>query len=290
MPYFSERELGARPRTVQEVTPGAWKGIATAILARIQDGSFGDSYGEQCSDGRGVTGTDAHLMLDAVESYFPGLSWPLNSAEVPNGFTALDLVEFAYEKVAAPLTNSHHSFFGHDHLSFDLEAGRKSFREEINKVFARNGLAFNLEENGQVIRLTPLVLHEALVSSVFNTSDTALDELLEAARKKFLSHDPVVRQEAIERLWDAFERLKTLVDSDKKASIKILLDSVSAEPHFRQLLEDESSALTRIGNDFMIRHTEVNKIPIASQEELDYLFHRLFALIRLILRSLGLGG
>ena len=40
----------------------------------------------------------------------------------------------------------------------------------------------------------------------------------------------------------------------------------------------------------MIRHTEVNKIPIAAQEELDYLFHRLFAPIRLILRTLGLGG
>lgn len=290
MPYFSERELGARPRTVQEVTPGAWKGIAAAILARIQDGSFGDSFGEQCPDGRGVTGTDTQLMRDAVESYFPGLTWPLNSAEIPAAYTALDLVEFAYEKVAAPHAYSHHSFFGHDHLSFDVEAGRKSFREEINKVFARNGLAFNLEDNGQVIRLAPLVLNEALVPCVFNTTDTVLDELLEAARAKFLSHDPVVRQEGIERLWDAFERLKTLFDPDKKASTKILLDSVSTEPNFRQLIEDESVALTRIGNNFMIRHTEANKIPIATQEELDYLSHRLFALIRLFLRTLGLGG
>jgi hypothetical protein len=85
MPYFSERELGARPRAIQELTVGAWKGITVAILARIWDGSFGASYGEQCPDGQGVTGTNANLLADAVESYFPGLAWPLNSAKVPDG-------------------------------------------------------------------------------------------------------------------------------------------------------------------------------------------------------------
>jgi len=40
----------------------------------------------------------------------------------------------------------------------------------------------------------------------------------------------------------------------------------------------------------MIRHTEVGRTPIESPEQLDYLFHRLFALIRLVLRSTGRGG
>jgi hypothetical protein len=214
----------------------------------------------------------------------------LNVDEVPPGFNALDLVEFAYEKVAQPHGHSFHSFFGHSHLSFDADAGRALFRDEINKICARNGLAFDLQENGQVIRFASPILNEALIQCLFNTSDNILDRLLETARAKFLSHDPIVRQEAIECLWDAFERLKTLADSDKKQSTKILLDEVSTEPNFRKVLEDEASTLTWIGNNFMIRHSEVNKIQVANEEQLDYLFHRLFSLVRLVLRSLGLGG
>jgi hypothetical protein len=40
----------------------------------------------------------------------------------------------------------------------------------------------------------------------------------------------------------------------------------------------------------MIRHTEVNKVAVEDSEHVDYLFHRLFALIRLILRKSGRGG
>jgi hypothetical protein len=95
----------------------------------------------------------------------------------------------------------------------------------------------------------------------------------------------------LEKLWDAWERLKTLeAADDKKRSIGILLDRTATEPTFRRLLEEEATYLTNVGNNFMIRHTEVGKIPIASQEQVDYLFHRMFSLIRLTLRSTGRGG
>src|SRR2546422_1399019 len=237
MPYFSERELGARPRTIQEVTPGAWKGIAATVIARVQDGSFARAYGEQCPDGRGVTGTDAGLMGQAVEAYFPGLRWPLDPDHVPRGLEGLDLIEFCYEKIAGPEPHSFHSFFGHSHLAFDVEQGRAAFRDEVNTIFSRNGLAFSLEENGQVIRLAPPALGEALVSVVFKTGDSTLDGLLESARAKFLSHDPNVRRESLEKLWDAWERLKTIEPGkDKAESTSRLLDKCCGEPNFRQLL------------------------------------------------------
>jgi hypothetical protein len=31
----------------------------------------------------------------------------------------------------------------------------------------------------------------------------------------------------------------------------------------------------------MIRHVEINKVPIGDEEHVDFLFHRLFAMIRL---------
>ena len=114
-----------------------------------------------------------------------------------------------------------------------------------------------------------------------------MDGLLEAARAKYLNPDLSIRRESLEKLWDAWERLKTLLDaSDKRRSIGILLDKASAEPEFRARLETEARELTDIGNSFMIRHTEIGKTAIADSQQVDYLFQRLFALTYLLLRSL----
>lgn len=40
----------------------------------------------------------------------------------------------------------------------------------------------------------------------------------------------------------------------------------------------------------MIRHVEVGMIPIADDERVDFLFHKLFAMIRLLLRKSERGG
>ena len=95
----------------------------------------------------------------------------------------------------------------------------------------------------------------------------------------------------METLWDAWERIKSLeLPADKKESTKRILDKGSNEPNFRQLLEGEARSLTDIGNGFMIRHAEVGKIPIADDEHVDFLFHKLFAMIRLLLRKSNRGG
>lgn len=45
--------------------------------------------------------------------------------------------------------------------------------------------------------------------------------------------------------------------------------------------------MTGIENAFVIRHTEADKTPIDSKEQVDYFFHRMFAMIWLILKSGG---
>jgi hypothetical protein len=52
----------------------------------------------------------------------------------------------------------------------------------------------------------------------------------------------------------------------------------------------EMMELTEIGNNFMIRHTEVGKTPVDDPDQIDYLFHRIFSSIRLILKATGRGG
>ena len=198
-----------------------------------------------------------------------------------------DLLEYAYEHIAQPLPGSFHSYFGHSHHNYDQEAGRKQLEEEVNRLFERNGIAFQLHD-GQVDRLVPSVLQEILVPTEFHTFDQTLDELLSTAREKFLNRDLKVRREALEKLWDAWERLKSLSDpTDKKTSIKIMLDRVTTEPNLRERVEIEARQLTEIGNNFFIRHTEVTKPPIADSHQVDYLFHRLFSFVRLILQANG---
>ena len=91
--------------------------------------------------------------------------------------------------------------------------------------------------------------------------------------------------------FNAWERLKTVErGANKPAQVKAILDKGAAEPVFRERLETEAKELNFIGNNLMIRHTEVGKPPIVESAQVDYLFHRMFAIIRLLLKSSGRGG
>lgn len=110
--------------------------------------------------------------------------------------------------------------------------------------------------------------------------------MLEEARRKFLSPDPQLRRESLERLWDSWERLKSLDDPrNKKLSVAYLLNKAATETTLRTCLEEEARQLTYIGNTFMIRHSEVNKVPIQESNHVDYLFHRMFSLIHLLVMA-----
>ncbi len=99
-----------------------------------------------------------------------------------------------------------------------------------------------------------------------------------------ITYAEVNRREAIERLWDCWERIKSLENpTDKKKSVAALLDKASSEPNTRILLEEEARKLTDIGNTFHIRHSEVTQIMISDNIMIDYLFYRLFTFIQLLL-------
>ena len=154
----------------------------------------------------------------------------------PETVAALDLIQFCYQAVAKPIQGSYHSFFRHHHLSFDEETGKESFREKINTIFRRNGIAFVLEYDGAIKRIIPEQF-KSFISTHLRTGDPVLDNMIDDAQKKFLNPDTKIRKEAIERLWDCWERIKTLENpTNKKKSISTLLDKTSTEPDTRLLL------------------------------------------------------
>jgi hypothetical protein len=174
-----------------------------------------------------------------------------NHADQPGTIDALDMIIFAWRTVAKPISRGYHNYFSHAHLTFDRDAGREEFRADINRIFARNGLAYQLTEDGRIERLAPPILRDALRSTVFNSGDAMLDEMLDSARRKFLDHDPDMRRDALKELWDAWERLKTLGEGAKKSKqADHLLDLAAGplSPKFRAMLDAEAKALGSIGN------------------------------------------
>ena len=290
--YFSEREKGELPREQEEIGIWIWEGIEELVDSRIYDGSFGANYPTPCPDGEGITGTDAAAFWRAMRAEIPNMRH-LQDKSPPQTLDILDMIEFCWRGIGKPIRHGHHEYFKHYHLDFNIEEGRNKFREDINRIFRRNGLAYQLTEYGQIERLAPPVLSEELASGHYRTGDDELDRLLEKARSKFLRADEAIRREALDTLWDAWERLKTLGNgSDKKFQVTSLLDDTAgaSSSKFRQALEKEARELTEIGNTFQIRHSETNQERLVRSEHVDYLFHRLYSLISLILRIYGKGS
>ena len=299
--YFSDRENGPRARTEQVISPVVWAGLVATVQALINSGAFGLRFPERCPDGQAVCGCDTDALAASVIAEMPGLAWPLETmCLVEDGFLSqrepfapdtlliLDFIEFIYASVAKPIPGKHHDFFSHHHFTFDQQLGQEEFRATVNRIFSRNGVAFEMLSTGRIVRVLPPVLGEDLKRTIFRTGDRTLDNMLDECRAKFSDRNPLLRREALERLWDGWERLKSLADpGDKKRSIKIILDATAAEPSLRARLEGEATELNSIGNSHLIRHSEVNQVPVIDVDQVDYLFHRLFAMIQLILRKKG---
>ena len=295
--YFSDREFGPVARTSLVISPTVWAGVAAVIEGLVQSGAFGAKYPISCQDGQAICGHDPTSLARAVKALMPGLDWPLKTAQRTDDFSfatapyapstplALDLVEFVHDSIGLPVLGWHHDYARHHHITFDQSAGQADFCEQINRLFARNGVAYELRLNGRVVRILPAVIGDELHRTYFNTGDRTLDVFLDECRTKFSSRDPVIRRESLERICDAWERLKTLPGPDKAESMRLMLDAVTHSQPMRDRLEAEARELTKIANAHLLRHSELVQVPVIDVDEIDYLFHRFFALIDLLLKK-----
>ncbi len=125
---------------------------------------------------------------------------------------------------------------------------------------------------------------ELLFQYQANTQDKELNELIEEAKNRFISND---KQVAIEKLWDAFERLKTYFDNGKKkkqSADKVL--EIISDSFDKDFLENEFKNLTKVGNNYRIRHHETDKSELQN-EHINYFFFRMLSLIDLCLMYLN---
>lgn len=294
--FFSDRTGPAVPRVSEEISANAWRGLTALIQARIRDGALARAFPRyDCPDDSGnLTGTDEELFFNSLMAYIPQFhDVGLDPNRPPGTTIALDIVDFVAQHIDQPTRRDFHEYFGHAHFFFPQHhspwnaPGETQFQKDVDLLFARNGIAFTLGGDMRVRRLGPPEARPLISDFKPRTGDPQLDAKLTDAMYRFQSRTPVDVQDALEKLWDAFERLKTLEPGTNKAdSVTRLLDRADAGP-FRDELESESRALTRIGNKFTIRHHERDKYNLMDNNARDYLFIRLAGLIGFVLRRTG---
>jgi hypothetical protein len=197
--------------------------------------------------------------------------------------TLFDLIEFAANKIAKPSQGPWHDYMKHHELTFDEKAGRTSFREDVNNILHRGGTTYELTSELQIVKTGTPAVQQVMEQLTPASGDIELDGLLLHAKELFLSRREKDRLLALDKLWDAFTRLKTIdVQGNKKQSANVLLDNIDNEA-FREVTSKEMFALTALGNDFAIRHHETGT-PSVPPEAYDYLFARMGSLIVYLLK------
>ncbi|WP_436517136.1 hypothetical protein [Ekhidna sp. To15] len=128
---------------------------------------------------------------------------------------------------------------------------------------------------------------DLLFNQESNTNDQELNELINEAKSRFLK--PNDKQIALEKIWDAFERVKTYYSGDKKKSSTQLISKISTDID-KDEFNNEFITLTKIGNNYRIRHHETDKKELTDVRQIDYLFFRVLSLIDLCIIKIRESG
>ena len=285
---YSDRAGVGRLRVLETLPLATSTALIALVGAKLEANWFASAFPEQCRDGNGIAGTDLRSVGATLKGVIPGLEWPLwKNERAPDG-QVFDLIEYSWSVIALPSNLRWHDYMRHFELSFDRDAGRQQLLAEVNLVLARGGTVFQMATSGRIERHGMPELVAALNSLRPATGDATLDDLIEQARKGYLSRHPGDRATAIERLWDAFERLKTLDipgDGNKKQSVTALLAKIP-DTAVRSVVESEMTTLTNVGNEFMVRHFETGKHPVPAEAS-DYIAGRILNLLMFLLQASG---
>jgi len=165
---------------------------------------------------------------------------------------------------------------------FERNISSDDFEMQINAILRLNEISLKLD-NGRIVSTFDNQINK---NSLNDVQEVGLKELLQEAGKYY---DKCNYQIAVEKLWDAFERLKTYYSPtlDKKdSSNKIVQDMGNNKQPFMELFEKEFRDITYIGNNFRIRHHETTKIDIEDERHYEYFYKRCLSLILIAIQYL----
>lgn len=188
----------------------------------------------------------------------------------------LDIIEFFYKYISKPIENIKNEY--------DKKAGRYEYTIAVNDLFEQFNHPYKLVK-GEIRLTTCKVLDERILSLNITTDDQVLRELIESAVNYFYDRSGEHKKTGLEKIVDAFERLKTLEGTDKKGSIEKVFSKLSPFELVRNMLNQDMRDLTDIANNWNIRHSEIKTKSINDPNVMEYLFYSYFNFVYLILKK-----
>jgi hypothetical protein len=190
--------------------------------------------------------------------------------------TILDLIVFFYKFISDKGEN---------------KDTRYKYTCRINELFNNFKLLYKLK-SGTIISkhsdfIDKLIFNDFININVSNDLET--QKLLKLAVEKFYSKNIKEQKIGLEKIVDSYQRISSWENqSDKKKSINSIINKISSQnPEIKKITEEDFQSMWKIANDFMIRHTELNKRNINDPDFLEYLFYQYYISIRFILKKYG---
>ena len=150
-----------------------------------------------------------------------------------------------------------------------------SFETEVNAIIQDIGYMLM---DGKIMSVQPQITVEL-------PQEPSLRDLIQIAQQYFIKEDSISKQLALEKIWDAFEKLRTYYSTDKRTSVARLIDEISnGDASLSERLNEEFLELGKIGNNYQIRHFETGKIPISDIRLKEYWYQRCLSLINLSIK------
>jgi hypothetical protein len=260
-----------------------WPAFCAYISELMDNGYLASSFGFK-TNCHNAGGCSLDALSLAIVQRLGRLGWPIdNSAELGKG-DVLDLVEFFHSVVAVP------KWFYCGYCSVqavedgDHIAAQRSYTEHVNGLFRRFNQPYSVEA-GRVVREHAFILHRPDWASDFPTDDSQLTELLNRAVSDFFDCRADRKLIGLQSIVDAFERIKSMQGGDKKKSTATLIAKVSPDVRVAGHLDALFRELTNIGNEYAIRHHEIDKRPLDDETLVEFLFFSYYNLIRFALTS-----
>ncbi|WP_331758779.1 hypothetical protein OG225_41255 (plasmid) [Nocardia sp. NBC_01377] len=277
----SDRTIGPVPRDQDELPDATRAGLVAYVAGLIDQDWFAERFPERCRDGNSICATHKTSLGIAFQAIIPGISIPPNPDRMSD-LEVFDLLEYAYPLISKPKQGDYHSFRRHhEYTFFNRRSAPGEFRDQVNHLLARGGANYEMDDEGQIQRRGSASVRRLVRELRPDTGDDVLDELILRATRLYTSTDPQVRQDALEKLWDGFERLKSIRDPNKQRGAEALLEGIEP-PDLRTAIEKEMFALRDIGNQFRIRHSEVGQVQVPDSAR-DYLLTRMGDLLMYLL-------
>jgi hypothetical protein len=270
--YYSKRN---KP-LIKDIPFDFWRGLGAYVDEISKEGWLSEHFGYW-------DGFNNEWVLDKEKINNKMLQeighelFPLDRLRRPKEEIIFDLIEFFFNHVSKPIDVPDFD------TVLDVATGKYEYTIGINRLFNNFNLAYELKK-GVIKDLHSKTIDRIVLSDSFEIPDSETQGMLNLAVEKFYSRNPEDKKIALEKLVDVYQRISSWEDKDKKKSIDKLLEKTSGgDDRIKEALGCDLNSIWKIANEFMIRHTEVGKIPITDNDFRDYLFYAYYNCIRLIL-------